>query len=260
MFKNTLFPLFLIPLAVSFSACDNNSSSPSNSEDQNYSSGQGPASNTSSSPSLKTEHSDLEQTNHSDIAGSSAATQPDQPNSSSSNASFENPTGERIVCKGLYSNLAIQNTIYPESYHCEDGNSCGKSYAAACTETECESVIMYTCSDGSFMNEEKFSKRYTTETCEGGRCKVYCYNNEIVLDDGDTLKVINCDNGVTYLRDGAFDRKKAGKSVPDTLEDKPSIGSYFAVNCDYGEKICVAKTEEGRCFMTTDTIECPRKE
>ena len=251
MFKNTLFSLFLITLAVSFSACDNNSSAPSNSEYQNYSSGQEPASNTSSASSVKAESSSSEQTK---------ITQLDQLNSSSSNASFDNPNGELIGCKGFYSNLVIQNAIYPESYHCEDGNSCARHYVAACTETECESVIMYTCSDGSFMNEEKFSKRYTTETCEGGQCKVYCYNNEIVLDDGDTLKVINCDNGVTYLRDGAFDRKKAGKSVPDTLEDKPSIGSYFAVNCDYGEKICVAKTEEGRCFMTTDTIECPRKE
>ena len=251
MFKNTLFSLFLITLAVSFSACDNNSSAPSNSEYQNYSSGQEPASNTSSASSVKAESSNSEQTK---------ITRLDQLNSSSSNASFDNPNGELIVCKGFYSNLVIQNAIYPESYHCEDGNSCARHYVAACTETECESVIMYTCSDGSFMNEEKFSKRYTTETCEGGQCKVYCYNNEIVLDDGDTLKVINCDNGVTYLRDGAFDRKKAGKSVPDTLEDKPSIGSYFAVNCDYGEKICVAKTEEGRCFMTTDTIECPRKE
>ncbi len=257
MFKNTLFSLFLITLAVSFSACDDNSSAPSNSEDPNYSSGQEPASNTSSASSVKAESSSSEQTS---TTSSSATTQPDQPNSSSSNASFENPTGERIVCKGLYSNLAIQNTIYPESYHCEDGNSCGRHYVAACTETECESVIMYTCSDGSFMNEEKFSKRYTTETCEGGQCKVYCYNNEIVLDDGDTLKVINCDNGVTYLRDGAFDRKKAGKSVPDTLEDKPALGKYFAVNCEHGEEICVAKTEEGHCFMTTDTIECPRKE
>lgn len=251
MFKNTLFSLFLITLAVSFSACDNNSSAPSNREYQNYSSGQEPASNTSSASSVKAESSSSEQTK---------ITRLDQLNSSSSNASFDNPNGELIGCKGFYSNLVIQNAIYPESYHCEDGNSCARHYVAACTETECESVIMYTCSDGSFMNEEKFSKRYTTETCEGGQCKVYCYNNEIVLDDGDTLKVINCDNGVTYLRDGAFDRKKAGKSVPDTLEDKPSIGSYFAVNCDYGEKICVAKTEEGRCFMTTDTIECPRKE
>ena len=251
MFKNTLFSLFLITLAVSFSACDNNSSAPNNSEYQNYSSGQEPASNTSSASSVNAESSSSEQTK---------ITRLDQLNSSSSNAIFDNPNEELIVCKGFYSNLVIQNAIYPESYHCEDGNSSARHYVAACTETECESVIMYTCSDGSFMNEEKFSKRYTTETCEGGQCKVYCYNNEIVLDDGDTLKVINCDNGVTYLRDGAFDRKKAGKSVPDTLEDKPSIGSYFAVNCDYGEKICVAKTEEGRCFMTTDTIECPRKE
>lgn len=260
MFKNTLFPLFLIPLAVNFSACGDNSSSPSNSEDQNYSSGQESASNTSSSPSLKTESSGSEQTNHSDIAGSSAATQLDQPNSSSDNANFDNPSGELIVCKGIYSNLTIQNTIYLESYHCEDGNSCAKHYVSACTLTECTSIIMYTCSDGSNIDEEKFSKRYTIETCEGGYCQVYCYNNEIVLEDGDSLKVINCDNGVTYLRDGAYDRKKAGKSVPDTLEDKPSLGYDFAVNCDYGEELCVETTDEGRCFMTTNTIECPRKE
>ena len=250
MFKNTLLSLSLITFAAFFSSCGDNSSAPSNSEDKNYSSSSEEKSNSSSEESI---NSSSEQTNNID-------TPTTQPNSSANNASFENPSGELIVCKGIYSNLVIQNTIYPESYHCEDGNSCAKSNASACSETECRSITTYTCSDGSFMSEEKFSKRYTTETCEGGYCKVYCYNNEIALDDGDTLKVINCDNGATYLRDGAYGRRLAGKSVPDTLQDKPSIGTYFAVNCDYGEEICVATTDEGRCFMTTDTIECPRKE
>jgi hypothetical protein len=256
MFKNTLSSLFLITFAAYFSACDDNSSAPSNSDNQNYSSEQGQVSNSSNSkesPYSGSENSDPEQTNIIDTPATPSS-------SSTSNASFDNPSGERIVCKGIYSNLVIQNTIYPESYHCEDGNSCAKDYASACTETECQSIIMYTCSDESYMNEEKFSKKYTLETCEGGYCQVYCYNNEIVLEDGDSLKVINCDNGVTYLRDGAYERKNAGKSIPDTLEEKPSLGTDFAVNCDYGEELCVATTDEGRCFMTTNTIECPRKE
>ena len=179
--------------------------------------------------------------------------------SSSVTTLFENETGERFTCKGLYSHLTIQNVIYPEAYHCEDGNTCARHYVNACSETECESVIRFTCSDGS-MSEEKFNKRYALETCKGSYCDVYCYNNEITLDDGDTLKIMDCDNGVSYLRDGAYDRKKAGKAIPDTLEDKPSLGYDFAVNCDYGEEICVEWTDEGRCFMSTNIIECPRKE
>ena len=180
--------------------------------------------------------------------------------SSSITYHFENVSGERVTCKGIYSNLVIQNVKYLEAYHCENGNTCAPYFAAACTETECRSEKWFACKDSDFISEEKFNQKYVLDTCKGGYCNIYCYNNEIALEDGDTLKVIECDNGLTYLRDGAYDRKKAGKAIPDTLEDKPSIGYNFAVNCDYGEELCAATTDEGRCFMSTNTIECPRKE
>jgi hypothetical protein len=176
--------------------------------------------------------------------------------SSSVTYHFENKTGERVTCKGPYTNLVIGHTQYFKSYHCKDGNTCAPYTAAACSETECRSINLYACKDDNMIEVEDFNKRYVLDTCKGGYCEVYCYNNEIALDDGDTLNVIECENGLTYLRDGALDRKRAGKSIPDTILESPQRGA----NCDYGEQLCVDKTESGFCFLTLTTIECPRKE
>ena len=198
--------------------------------------------------------------NSSSSGQSDSFEKPSTKQSSSSRAfDYEHYSGERIACKGPYSNVAVGTAIYSEVYHCEDGNTCARHTAAACTETECSSIIMHTCSDGSYVKEDTFNKRYILKVCDGGYCKVNCYNNEI-LDGADTLKIIECDNGSTYLRDQGIDWKKAGKAIPDTIQETPSIGYNFAVNCKYGEEICEATTDDGLCFMSTNTIECPRKE
>ena len=233
---NNIFRFCLFSLFFGLLACDGNNSSAPN-EDQSYSSEHATVKNSSSS--AQTTYS----SDNNKESLSSSSTQADY-------------SGEKIVCKGPYSNMTIDNIIYLEAYHCEDGNTCAPHIAAACSETECRSINLYACKDNQNISEEQFNKKYVLDTCQGGYCKVYCYNNEIALDDGDTLKVIECENGLTYLRDGALDRKRAGKSIPDTILESPQRGA----NCDYGERLCANTTEEGHCYMYLTTIECPRKE
>lgn len=238
----------VLPLIAIFAACSGDSSS------------------CTTQPNQESGYSSSEQ--QSQTESSSSEGSPDiivtPPSSQTSNPwesqHFETYDDRKVVCKGPYYNIPINNVQYFETYLCENGNICAPNMTAACTLDECRSESVYACLDHPHMTEENFEKFYVLGDCEDGLCKIYCYNNEIVLDDGDILKVIECDNKITYLRDGAIDRIKAGKTVPDYIQDTPAPNSEFAVNCERGEDICLNKADDGWCFYSHATIECPYRE
>lgn len=257
--------IVLLAFIALFAACngdDNSSVAPPNQESAYSSSAQlKDLNNSSPSTALESSPSTASEFSSSEISSGSIETTPSSHTSNPSEAQYsETSDDKKVVCKGPYHNVSINQAAYKETYFCENGDICAPTKGIVCSLEVCRVDSLYECLDSHTMALEDFNKKFILDTCEDNLCKIYCYNNELVLAEGDTLKIIECDNKSTYLRDGAIGRTNTEIPIPNYIEDTPTPSDEFAVNCERGEGICAGKAEDGWCYLMHATIECPYRE